>query len=57
MAIPAVDIHRWTREDYERMAKAGLFRLLRLDESVSPLFSPASAFAVASFFPQRLRLG
>jgi hypothetical protein len=26
MAIPAVDIHRWTREDYERMAEAGLFR-------------------------------
>jgi Uma2 family endonuclease len=26
MAIPMADLHRWTREDYERMAEQGYFR-------------------------------
>jgi Uma2 family endonuclease len=47
---PGLEVHRDPTGGAYRSRQT-----LRLDESVSPLFSPASAFAVASFFPQRLQ--
>lgn len=46
MATLAVDLRRWTREEYEWMAEQGFFR---------PRFTPDVSISVIDLFPKRFQ--
>ncbi|HEV7515549.1 MAG TPA: hypothetical protein VGR07_04545 [Thermoanaerobaculia bacterium] len=66
MTVPAVSVHRWTREEYERLAEDGFFEqegrapspmgyrsrtVLGRGDTVSPLARPEVALAVDDLLP------